>query len=170
MTITDTPAPSDADLAGRTPWEAQQYAADHGMTAAIAIGFLALARYVRHHAAGDMAILGRAAMPEPAPYKFAVFGGTDEEQKARIDAWAKRHGVTAHTDRVSGHYEAVVSFGPVRLVAYMVPERVMADRVQAENERREAIRAAAGEVLAGIRERDEDEDAASPRGPEQAVA
>ena len=138
--------------------------------AALAISLQLLARYVMTGLAGDMAILGRAAMPEPPAYKIAVFGGTDDEQKARIDAWAKRHGVTARTDRVSGHYEAAVPFGPVRLVAYMVPQRVMDDRVQAENERREAIRAAAGEVLAGIRERDEDTDAASSRGPEVAAA
>jgi hypothetical protein len=163
MTITDIPA-APPGTGVRTDWEREQYQADHGATAALALGFLLLAKYVKHHAAGDMQILGRTAMPEPPPYKFAVFGGTDDEQKARIDAWAKRHGVTAHTDRVSGHYEAAVPFGPVRLVAYMVPERVMADRVQAENERREAIRAAAGEVLAGIRE------TAPPSEPELAVA
>lgn len=150
MTITDIPA-APPGTGVRTDWEREQYQADHGATAALALGFLLLAKYVRHHAAGDMQILGRDRMPEPYPYKIPVFGGTDDEQKARIDLWARRHGVTARTGRVSGHYEAAVSFGPVRLVAYMVPERVMAERVREAGERRDAIRSAAEGELAVIR-------------------
>jgi hypothetical protein len=128
------------DLAGRTPRETAQYEADHGATAALAIGFRLLAAHVKAHGTGDMAILGRTRMPEPPAWKIAVFGGTDDEQRARVDAWARRHGVTARTDEASGHYEAAVSFGAVRLVAYMIPQRVMDDRLAGAKERREAIR------------------------------
>lgn len=127
------------DLAGRTDREHQQYAADHGRTAALALGFLLLAAHVREHGAEDMEILGRTQMPEPPAYKVAVFDGTDDEQRSRVDAWARRHSVTAATDEASGHYEAAVPYGPVRLVVYMVPEKVMAGRLAEAKARREDI-------------------------------
>ena len=62
---------------------------------------------------------------------WPVTGGTDDERKARVDAWAARHGVKAATDEASGHYKAVLSFGAVRLEVYMIPDRTMADRLAA---------------------------------------
>jgi hypothetical protein len=159
MTITDTPAPTDAVTRDRIT--------------ALATGFQFAARHIRKCGAGDMEILGRVRLPEPHPYMIPVIKGDDDERRARVDEWAARHGITAATDEATGHYRAELPFGPLKVIAYMVPERVMADRVQAENDRREAIRAAAGEVLATVRGRDEADgaaEAASPREPELAVA
>ena len=125
----------------RTPWEAQQYAADHGRTAAIAVSQQLFARHVNACAAEDMAILGMAKLPDPSPEMWPVTGGTDEDRKARIDAWAARHGVTAHPDEASGQYRAILGFGPKQLIVYMIPDRIMADRVQAARDRVEMIRA-----------------------------
>lgn len=124
-------------LAGRTEWEAQQYAADHGKTAAQAIGWQLYARHVNACAAEDMETLGLRELPEPRPQSWPVTGGTDEDRRARVDAWAARHGVTAHPDPASGQYKAVLTFGPVHLVVYMIPDLVMAERLQAI---REAVR------------------------------
>jgi hypothetical protein len=62
---------------------------------------------------------------------WPVTGGTDEDRMARIDAWAQRHGITAGPDEASGRYQAVLGFGPVRVIAYMIPDRAMADRLAA---------------------------------------
>lgn len=132
----------------RTPWEAQQYAADHGRTAAIAIGYQLIARHINACAAEDMQLLGLAALPDPRPQQWPVTGGTDEQRRARIDAWAKRHGITAHPDEASGQYRAVLTFGPVSLMVYMIPDPVMADRVQAATERLAALQAAVTGVAA----------------------
>ena len=133
----------------KTPWETEQYAADRGRTAALAIGQQLYARHLYACAAEDMAILGLREIPEPRPQKWPVTGGTDEECRARVDAWAKRHGVKAGTDEDSGHYRAVLSFGPVRLEVYTVPAKVMADRVRAATDRLEALhRAVAGQEVA----------------------
>ena len=126
----------------RTEREAEEYARDHGRTAAQAVGWQLIARYIHAHAAEDMDLLGLREIPEPRPQMWPVTGGTDEDRKARVDAWAARHGVTAHTDPASGQYKAVLTFGPVHLTVYMIPDLVMADRVKAANEQREAIRRA----------------------------
>lgn len=118
-------------LKGRTEWETAQYAADHGKTAAQAIGWQLYARYLYAHAGEDMAILGIREIPEPRAQSWPVTGGTDEERRARVDAFAARHGITAGTDEELGTYRAVLKFGPVEYVAYMIPERVMADRLAA---------------------------------------
>ena len=131
-----------AALKGRTEYEAGEYARDHGRTAAMAVGQQLYARHLYACAAEDMEILGLREIPEPRPQKWPVTGGTDEECRARVDAWAKRHGVRAGTDEASGHYKAVLSFGPVRLEVYMVPAKVMADRVKAARDRADAIHAA----------------------------
>src|SRR5512142_2903612 len=111
-------------LQGRTEWEAGEYARDHGKTAAMAVGFQLLARHVNACAGEDMELLGMTALPDPRPQSWPVTGGSDEDRKARVDAWAARHGVKAHTDTASGQYKAVLTFGPVQLSVYMIPDRV----------------------------------------------
>ena len=115
----------------KTRWEAEQYAADHDRTAAIAVGQQLYARHLHACAAEDMAILGLREIPDPRPQMWPVTGGTDEDRKARVDAWAKRHGVTAGTDETSGSYRAVLGFGPVKVIAYMIPDRTMTERLAA---------------------------------------
>lgn len=115
----------------KTPWEAREWAADHGRTAAQAIGQQCYARYLHDRAAEDMALLGITAIPEPRPQMWPVTGGSDEDRKARVDAFATRHGIRAGTDETSGTYRAVLAFGPVTLVVYMIPDRTMADRLAA---------------------------------------
>ena len=114
-----------AALEGRTDREAAQYAA------AQAVGFQLIARHINACAAEDLEILGLAGLPEPRPEMWAVTKGTEEERKARIDAWAKRHGIKAGPDEASGQYRAVLGFGPKRLIVYMIPDRTMADRLAA---------------------------------------
>jgi hypothetical protein len=128
----------------KTRWEADEYARDHGKTAAVAIGYQLLARHLHACAAEDMALLGVTLPAEPRPYMQPVTGGTDEERKARVDAFAARHGVKAGPDDATGTYRAVLSFGPCSYVAYMIPDRTMADRLAALYENvREAREAAA---------------------------
>lgn len=117
-------------LPGRTPRETR-LSADHGKAAAQAIGWQLLARHVNACAAEDMQILGIREIPEPRPQMWPVTGGTDEDRKARVDAWAARHGVKAGTDEASGSYRAVLGFGPVKVIVYMIPDRTMADRLNA---------------------------------------
>ena len=111
----------------RTPWEAQQYAADRGAGAAIATGYQNMGAHIGAHGAEDLAILGVSKMPEPRPYMIPVTNGTDEELRARIDRFAARHGITAHWDTGSRSYRAVVKFGPVACIAYMIPEKEMGE-------------------------------------------
>jgi hypothetical protein len=118
-------------LQGRTDWETAQQAADHGKSAAQAIGYRCIGRYLHEHAGEDMAILGLREIPEPRAQMWPVTGGTDEDRRARVDAWAKRHGVTAGDEEESGTYRAVLSFGPVRVIAYMIPDRTMDERLAA---------------------------------------
>ena len=118
-------------LMGRTDWEAAQYAADHGKSAQQAIDWRTYARWLHDRAAESIELLGLRETPEPRPQMWPVTGGTDDERKARVDAWAARHGVKAATDEASGHYKAVLSFGAVRLEVYMIPDRTMADRLAA---------------------------------------
>jgi len=115
----------------RTRWEADEYARDHGLTAATAIGYQLLARHVNACAAEDMEMLGISKIPEPRPQMWPVTGGTDEDRKARVDAFATRHGIRAGTDETSGTYRAVLAFGPVALIVYMIPDRTMTDRLAA---------------------------------------
>jgi hypothetical protein len=115
----------------KTPWEAQQYRADHGRTAALAVGQQLYARHLHACAAEDMAILGLREIPEPRPQMWPVTGGTDDDRRARIDAWAKRHGTTAGPDEEGGTYRAVLSFGLVKVIAYMIPDRTMDERLAA---------------------------------------
>ena len=133
-----------AALEGRTKYEAGEYARDRGKTAAVAIGYQLLARHLHACAAEDMALLGVTHPAEPRPYMQPVTGGTDEERKARVDAFAARHGVKAHADDATGTYRAVLSFGPCSYVAYMIPDRTMGERLAALYENlREAREAAA---------------------------
>ena len=137
-------------LPGRTAWETREYAADHGRAAAIAIGYQLLARHISACAAEDAELLGLTALPDPRPQTWPVTVGTDEERKARIDAWAARHGVTASTDETSGHYKAVLKYGPVWLEVYMVPDQIMADQVQHVKDRLTAIHAAVSETRKAV--------------------
>ena len=118
-------------LKGRTEWETGEYARDHGKTAAMAVGYQLLARHVNACAAEDMELLGLRELPAPRPQTWPVVGGTDEDRKARVDAWAARHGIKAGPDPASGQYKAVLTFGPVCLIVYMIPDLVMADRLAA---------------------------------------
>jgi hypothetical protein len=131
-----------AALQGRTDRETAQYAADHGKSAAQAMGYRCMGRYLHAHALEDMELLGIREIPDPRPQMWPVTGGTDEDRMARIDAWAKRHGITAGTDEASGHYKAVLAFGPVRVEVYTVPDRVMADRIDAVNRQLAALHSA----------------------------
>ena len=142
MTLTtDTPAAPG----GRTRWETAQYAADRGKTAAMAIGQQLLARHIATCATEDMEILGLREMPEPKPYMIPVTKGTDEERKARVDAFAARYGVRAYADEAISQYRAVLGFGPVSMVVYMLTDADLTARIAA---RRAAIQAAADETLA----------------------
>src|SRR5260370_23050988 len=118
-------------LPGRTGWEADEYARDHGKTAAQAIGYQLMARHINTCATEDMAILGLREIPAPRPQSWPVTGGPDEERRARIDAWAARHGIAAHHDPASGQYKALPASCPVLLTAYMIPDRLMTDPCQA---------------------------------------
>ena len=120
-----------AALKGHSQWETDEYDRDHGRTAAQEIGYRCMGRYLHAHAVEDMAILGLREIPEPRPQMWPVTGGTDEDRMARVDAWAKRHGVAAGTDEASGTYRAVLGFGPVKVIAYMIPDRTMAERLAA---------------------------------------
>lgn len=117
-------------LPGRTARETR-LSADRGKTAAQAISHRLYAEYLYAHAAEDMKLLGLTAIPEPRPEMWPVTGGTDEDRKARVDAWAAAHHVKAATDEASGTYRAVLGFGPVKVIAYMIPDRTMADRLAA---------------------------------------
>jgi hypothetical protein len=117
-------------LPGRTERETR-LSADHGRTAAQAVGYQLIARHLYAFAAEDMKLLGLREIPEPRPQTWPVTGGTDDERIARVDAFAARHGVRAGTDEDSGTYRAVLAFGPVTLVVYMIPDRTMADRLAA---------------------------------------
>jgi hypothetical protein len=113
----------------RTSWEAAQYAADQGKTAATANGQQLLARHINTCAAEDMEILGLTALPDPRPWTWPVTRGTSEERRARVDAWAARHGVTAGPDLVSGTYRATLKFGPVTLTVYTMGEGNLEERM-----------------------------------------
>ena len=118
-------------LAGRTDYEAREWAADHGRTAAIAVGYQLLARHVNACGTEDLELLGLREIPDPRPQMWPVTGGTDDDRRARIDAWAKRHGTTAGPDEDGGTYRAVLSFGLVKVIAYMIPDRTMDERLAA---------------------------------------
>jgi len=118
-------------IPGKTRWESDQYRKDHGKTAATAIGYQLYARHLHEHAAGDMALLGLTAIPEPRPQMWPVTQGTDEERRARVDAFARCHGITAGPDEASGTYRAVLAFGPVSVVVYTMSEQSVTDRVAA---------------------------------------
>ena len=128
MTITDIPPASPPDT-------------DQDEIAALAIALQLLARYVMTALAGDLAILGLTRIPGfRVPLKLPAMGGGDDEMRTRVDEFAERHGVTEATDERSSHYEAAVSFGAgVSVVAYMVPEKVMAARLAEAKARREAL-------------------------------
>jgi hypothetical protein len=115
----------------RTRWEAEQYAADHGACAAIATGYQIMGAHLGAHGAEDAAILGVSRLPEPRPYMIPVTNGADEELRARVDAFAARHGITARWDAESSSYRAALKFGPVALIAYMIPAKDMLERVAA---------------------------------------
>jgi hypothetical protein len=78
-----------------------------------------------------MAILGLREIPDPRPEMWPVTGGSDQDRMARIDAWAKRHGIKAGLDEASGRYQAVLGFGPAKVIAYMIPDRTMDERLAA---------------------------------------
>ena len=128
MTITTEPP---AAPVGRKDWQAARHAPDHGRTAAIAIGYQLLARHLTACAAEDMQILGVTELPDPRPYMVPVTRGTDEERKARVDAFAARHGVTAGYDDTTGTYRATVKLGLVTYVAYMITEGRLTERLAA---------------------------------------
>lgn len=115
----------------RTPWEEAQWAADHGASAANAIAYQLLARHLHEHAAEDMALLGVTRPSPPRDYWQLVTGGTYEDRKARIDAFAARHGISATFDDSTGQYKAVLSFGPVSYVAYTITQGRLTERVDA---------------------------------------
>lgn len=116
-------------LPGRTLTESR-LSADGGKSAAMAIGYQLLARYIHDSGIEDMAILGVTIPAPPRAHMQPVTGGTDEERKARIDAFAARHGITAGPCDADGTYRAVLKFGPVHYVAYMIPDRTMAERLE----------------------------------------
>lgn len=115
----------------RPRWKAEQHPAGHDETTAMAVGWQLLARHIAACAAEDMEILGVAALPEPRPWMVPVTRGSDEERRARVDAFAKRHGVRAHADEASGQYKAVLTFGPVSMVVYMIAEADLSERLAA---------------------------------------
>ena len=130
----------------KTDWEAAQYKADHGRTAAIAIGQQLLGHHITSCGSEDMAILGLSKIPEPRPQMWPVTAGTDEERRARIDTWAARHGITAHYDDASGQYRAVLTFGLTSIIVYAIPEETMAGRVRYAGERLAAMHRAVAEA------------------------
>lgn len=115
----------------RTPWEAAQYAADHGAAAAIGQHLAALAAHVTAHGAADAALLGLPRLPAPAPWLIAVPGDTFADRKARVDAFAAAHGTTAGLHDPTGTYRASVLGGAMVVFAARdetVPLRERAER------------------------------------------
>lgn len=121
MTATDFRVPQGR-TDGRSEWEARQYAADHGMAAAAGQGLSALGAHICDHGARDALLLGLPRLPGPGPYLIAVVDGTEAERRAKVDAFARAHHVTAAPDEATGTYRAVVMFGPVPYIAYTRPE------------------------------------------------
>jgi hypothetical protein len=76
-------------------------------------GLRALAEFLQDH----------SDVPAPRWADVLVFppDGTDEEERAEIDAIASRIG-TATNESASGHYSACLTFGPVAYQAIAIPE------------------------------------------------
>jgi hypothetical protein len=106
----------------RTGWEAAQYAADHGAGAAIGQGLRALGSLLCEHGARDAALLGIGRLPGPPAFLVPVMDGTEDERRARVDAFAAAHGVTARWHGATRTYRAKVMFGPVAYIALTRPE------------------------------------------------
>lgn len=74
----------------------------------------------------DLAVFLEAHPDIPAPHCADVLvfpaDGTDDEQRAEIDAIAAQIGVDAIESR-SGHYSASRDFGPVQYRAVAIPSR-----------------------------------------------
>ena len=119
-----------------TRWERAQHAADNGQMAAIAQGYKALGAYLAEHGQRDRDILGigKNLPPDPVPYLLPVTHGTPAERMAAVAAFAAEHGTTAGWDRDHYKWQAVVMFGPIRYVAYMIPEQVPVQPVPAPRE------------------------------------
>lgn len=107
-----------ADTGFRTPWEAAQYAADHGSAATAGAALAALGRHAVELGARDAALLGLEKLPALPNWLLPVEGGTETDRTARIDAFAAANGVAAEWHLPTGTYRAAVSFGPVSYIAY----------------------------------------------------
>ena len=95
---------------------------DAEAVAAASLGYHALADYLAKCAAQDAFILGRARAPKPQSHLEPVIKGTEDERKARVDAWARARDVTAGWHEETKTYRAVKHFGPVSYVVYMMPD------------------------------------------------
>jgi hypothetical protein len=76
-------------------------------------GLRALAEFLHHH----------TEVPAPRWADVLIFppDGTDEEERAEIDAIASRIG-TATSESPGGHHSACLAFGPVTYRAIAIPE------------------------------------------------
>ena len=105
-----------------TEWEAQQYAADHGQSGAIAQGYRDLAAYIDHHGTEDTDVARLRIPAKPQAHMVPVIHGSDEERRGAVDRFAELRGVRAFWDEGTGTYRAVKWFGPVAYVVYMFPD------------------------------------------------
>ena len=55
----------------------------------------------------------------------SIYNGTDEENRAAVDAVAAILAVEPTTSRHGGHYNAAIEIGSAVYEAYMVPDRTM---------------------------------------------
>ena len=131
----------------RPLWRTEQPAPGRAKITATAIGQQLLGHHLTACGAEDMEILGLTEIPEPRAWMWPVTKGTDDERRARIDAFAKRYGVKAYADPAAGQYKAVLTFGPVELVVYMLTEQDLTARLAAIHE---AVLEDRARVYAGI--------------------
>jgi hypothetical protein len=115
--------------------------------ASIAANLKALAIYIRVYADEDAAQIGIRPLPVPSAsgYLLPLLDGDEDERRAKVDAFAERHGVTAAWDGATRSYRATVWIGELRYAAYAYTQ-ADADEIREWAERRK------DDLLAGVRE------------------
>lgn len=89
---------------------------------AASLGYHELGDYLAAHAEEDTFILEMGQSPKPQAHLVPVIRGTEEQRRARIDAWARVRHVVAFWHADTGSYRAVKFFGPVAYIVYMMPD------------------------------------------------
>jgi len=95
---------------------------EHEATQAATHGYHDLANYLAAHTDEDTFILGIGQAPKPQAHLVPVIRGTEDQRKAKVDAWARVRHVTAFWHEETSTYRAVMMFGPVPYIVYMIPD------------------------------------------------